>query len=236
MALAYLAAFWSLGSQVTGLIGERGILPAGEYLAVIRAARPEGYLGVLPTLGWLGASDAALLGFCVSGATLALAAGAGALSAPALIVCYVLYLSLVHLGQVFLHFQWDILLTEAGFLAIFVAPWSLRAAMAARDRRAATSHGVDAAAAALQADALVRRHQAHLGRPELVGSLGALVPLLVAAASHLARLVRAPAPALGPSVVVRGDVLHRDRPALRRVRAPRRPDRGVLGVSSGFSF
>ena len=126
MALAYLAAFWSLGSQVTGLIGERGILPAGEYLAVVRAARPEGYLGVLPTLGWLGVSDAALLGFCVSGAILALAAGAGTLSAPALVLCYVLYLSLVHLGQVFLHFQWDILLTEAGFLAIFVAPWSPR--------------------------------------------------------------------------------------------------------------
>ena len=26
MALAYLAAFWSLGSQATGLIGERGTL------------------------------------------------------------------------------------------------------------------------------------------------------------------------------------------------------------------
>ncbi len=126
MALVYLAAFLSLVSQVTGLIGERGILPAGEYLSMVRAARPEAHLSVLPTLGWLASSDAALVTFCVTGAALALAAGAGVLTAPALICCYVLYLSLVHLGQVFLRFQWDILLTEAGFLAIFVAPWSLR--------------------------------------------------------------------------------------------------------------
>src|SRR6185437_3357586 len=31
LALIYLAAFGSLAFQVTGLIGERGILPLGEY-------------------------------------------------------------------------------------------------------------------------------------------------------------------------------------------------------------
>src|SRR5438067_1685387 len=38
---------------------------------------------------------------------------------------FVFYLSLVVVGQNFLSFQWDILLLETGFLAIFFAPWQL---------------------------------------------------------------------------------------------------------------
>src|SRR5207302_1463507 len=47
--------------------------------------------------------------------------------APAisLAVLFVFYLSLSIAGQAFLSFQWDILLLETGFLAIFFAPWRL---------------------------------------------------------------------------------------------------------------
>ena len=38
-------------------------------------------------------------------------------------ILYVLYLSLFHVGQTFMSFQWDILLLEAGFLTIFLAPF-----------------------------------------------------------------------------------------------------------------
>jgi hypothetical protein len=48
---------------------------------------------------------------------------AGILTGPALLVCYVLYLSLVTVGQDFLAFQWDFLLLEAGVISIFLAPW-----------------------------------------------------------------------------------------------------------------
>ena len=41
-----------------------------------------------------------------------------------------LYLSLETIGQEFLSFQWDILLLEAGFLAIFLAPLQLRPGLA----------------------------------------------------------------------------------------------------------
>jgi len=44
---------------------------------------------------------------------------------PVSILLWVLYLSLVSVGQDFLAFQWDNLLLEAGFLAIFLAPWRL---------------------------------------------------------------------------------------------------------------
>ena len=45
--------------------------------------------------------------------------------AAALLVCWVLYLSLTVAGQSFLAFQWDALLLETGFLAIFLAPLHL---------------------------------------------------------------------------------------------------------------
>ena len=40
----------------------------------------------------------------------------------ALAIAFVLYLSLVHIGQTFLGYQWDYLLLETGFLAIFLVP------------------------------------------------------------------------------------------------------------------
>src|SRR5207245_443223 len=46
-----------------------------------------------------------------------------------LVLLFVCYLSLTIAGQTFLSFQWDILLLETGFLAMFIAParwWSWR--------------------------------------------------------------------------------------------------------------
>src|SRR5678816_1969880 len=38
-----LPAFLSLGSQITGLVGERGILPAAEFLPAVRARFGPGH-------------------------------------------------------------------------------------------------------------------------------------------------------------------------------------------------
>jgi lipase maturation factor 1 len=43
---------------------------------------------------------------------------------PLFLVCWAFYLSLIHLGQDFLSFQWDILLVETGFVALLLAPWA----------------------------------------------------------------------------------------------------------------
>ena len=45
---------------------------------------------------------------------------AGILQRVSLIALFVLYLSYVYAGQVFMNFQWDLLLLESGFLAIFL--------------------------------------------------------------------------------------------------------------------
>src|SRR5256885_3540952 len=61
LGLIFLSAFYSLAFQIHGLIGERGILPAREYLLNVRQAL--GFLRGLwyaPTLLWLGAGNRGL--------------------------------------------------------------------------------------------------------------------------------------------------------------------------------
>ena len=132
IALIYVSAFASLALQITGLIGADGILPASNFFDAVAQAIPQTAWLRVPSLLWLAHSDAVLVGACLAGATAALVAAAGFLRVTSLIVCYVLYLSLYGAGQEFMSFQWDLLLLEAGFLAIFlpvrsaVVPWLFR--------------------------------------------------------------------------------------------------------------
>lgn len=126
LGLVYLIAFLSLRVQLLGLFGSHGILPIGEFLAdVAQRFGPERFW-LLPTLAWLDASDATLLRLCDAGAVLGIAVVAGLAPGPCLLALWGLYLSFVSAGRVFLSFQWDALLLEAGLLAVFVAPWSFR--------------------------------------------------------------------------------------------------------------
>lgn len=122
IAAVYIIAFVSFGVQVDGLIGSSGIEPAGEFLKYVsEQIGPERYR-LVPTLCWFDASDATLRAPCWGGAGVALLALFGVLTAPALLLAWSFYLSLASVAGVFLSFQWDILLLEAGFLAIFLAP------------------------------------------------------------------------------------------------------------------
>jgi hypothetical protein len=125
LGVIYLIAFLSLRVQLLGLFGSHGILPIAELLTAI-AARigPERYW-LLPTLTWLDASDATLLRLCDAGIVLGALVAVGIAPGPCLLALWALYLSFVNPGRVFLSFQWDSLLLEAGLLALFVAPWSL---------------------------------------------------------------------------------------------------------------
>jgi len=143
LGIVYLCAFWSLGVQVRGLFGHAGILPVTEFLGNvsrwISAQDPGAWkLLALPTIFWFASSDAALVGTCVAGAVGSVALIAGIAPAPLLALLWILYLSLLNVGQTFLAFQWDALLVETGFLAIFLAPlvWRDRGATS-EPRRAA---------------------------------------------------------------------------------------------------
>jgi len=102
-----------------GLIGSHGILPAAEYLRAVREAVGRAAYWDAPSIFWLGAGDTALKLGCAAGALVSLLAMFGAWQRSLLAVCLVLWISICSVGQDFLSFQWDILLSEAGFLAIF---------------------------------------------------------------------------------------------------------------------
>jgi len=125
LGVVYLVAFVSLAVQITGLVGDHGILPARLFLERARDLYGGAAYRVFPTLCWLGAGDGMLRALCWGGATLALLVVAGVAQAPALALCWLAYLSLSVVGQTFLWFQWDALLLEAGWLAIFYAPTQL---------------------------------------------------------------------------------------------------------------
>ena len=124
LGLIYVAAFVSLALQIRGLVGADGILPLGEYLTAAREGWGSAAYWRLPTLFWLNASDAALMTGAIAGIALGLLLTFGIAQRLALIGLFVLYLSFVYAGQLFMSFQWDMLLVEAGFLAIFLASGS----------------------------------------------------------------------------------------------------------------
>lgn len=119
LGLVYLSAFWSMATQIDGLIGTNGILPLPEQLTPIAQAFPYEKYWRFPTLFWFDASDAALKGVCYAGIAFACLVTLNVFTRAALIACYVCYLSITTAGQDFTAFQWDVLLLESGFLAIF---------------------------------------------------------------------------------------------------------------------
>jgi predicted DCC family thiol-disulfide oxidoreductase YuxK len=123
-----LIAFVSLWFQVDGLIGENGISPVGQYLERVREQFGGDAFLALPTLCWFNSSNAFLHFLCGAGAVISVLLMAGLAPVLSLGLLFVLYLSLTIAGQTFLSFQWDILLLEAGFLALFFAPmtWRMR--------------------------------------------------------------------------------------------------------------
>lgn len=126
LGVVYLFAFVSLWTQIIGLVGANGILPIASYLQ--EAGQHLSGLDKfhkVPTLSWLSPSNGFLIFQCVAGTVLAVVLIAGFVPVAALAGLWILWLSLTVAGQEFLLFQWDNLLLETGFLAIFLAPLSL---------------------------------------------------------------------------------------------------------------
>src|SRR5215469_2179621 len=119
--LMYFSAFASFAVQAQGLIGSHGILPLAELVDVI--ARNAGWerFFLMPMVFWCNASDLAIQAVCWAGCALSLFVVLNLLPRLSLLLLYVLYLSLLYAGQVFMNFQWDVFLLEAGFLALILA-------------------------------------------------------------------------------------------------------------------
>ncbi|MFI5617272.1 lipase maturation factor family protein [Streptomyces sp. NPDC051567] len=120
LAGVYLVAFVCAALQFRALIGERGMLPVPAYLRYtsFRSA---------PGVFHLYYSDRFFAVCSWSGAALAAAVAAGAADAVPLgaamavwALLWLLYLSIVNVGQTWYAFGWESLLLEVGFLAVFL--------------------------------------------------------------------------------------------------------------------
>jgi predicted DCC family thiol-disulfide oxidoreductase YuxK/uncharacterized membrane protein YphA (DoxX/SURF4 family) len=130
LALIYLVAFMSLAGQIQGLSGSHGIVPAQPIIDSLKVQFSASHVGLerfhlVPTLCWFSASDQSLNWQCWGGVALSVLLLFGIAPAPVLFLLWILYLSLSSVCSPFLNFQWDLLLLETGFLAIFFAPLQL---------------------------------------------------------------------------------------------------------------
>lgn len=125
LALVHALAFASAWTQLPGLLGPQGILPAQTFFdAVLRQLGPAAAHAQLPSLCWfIGASPTALNALCAAGLALSALLFVGIAPAVTLIGLWFCYLSLCGAGQMFFAFQWDALLLETTLLAVFLAPW-----------------------------------------------------------------------------------------------------------------
>ncbi|KAL0280572.1 UNVERIFIED_CONTAM: hypothetical protein PYX00_001831 [Menopon gallinae] len=131
MCVIYLFAFLSFYIQIPGLFGNNGILPARNFLMDSSGKTLMENIHNKPTLLWFAPilrlnteymmDVLALIGVILSFSGFI---SQKFCSLPIFAALWSLYYSLYQVGQTFLWFQWDILLLEAGFLSILVAPFS----------------------------------------------------------------------------------------------------------------
>ena len=124
LGFVYAVAFLVAANQLVPLVGEHGLTPANRFLDALHTelgSRTAGMLRV-PTLFWFGISDHALLAFSWAGFALSLIVLSGYANAILLTVLWAMYMSIVHIGQIWYGYGWEIQLLETGFLSIFLCP------------------------------------------------------------------------------------------------------------------
>jgi lipase maturation factor 1 len=132
LGLIYFSAFFSLLFQVRGLIGPRGILPAGEYLHTLAGLGTPRFW-YAPSLLWIGSGDSMVMALCWIGLIGSLILVLNLWPRAMLLVCFACFLSFVAAAQEFSGYQSDGMLLEAGFLSVFLAPSDLRPGWGGKD-------------------------------------------------------------------------------------------------------
>src|ERR1700749_238783 len=122
IAAIYLVAFLTLIHQFKPPLGENGLLPVPDFLQHSTWRKS-------PSIFHWRYSDRLLDIIAISGLILSLFAllclpdfGPAWLSIIAWLLLYVLYLSVVNVGQRFFGFGWESMLLEAGFFTAFLGP------------------------------------------------------------------------------------------------------------------
>jgi len=131
LGVIYLIAFVSFGVQARALIGSRGIYPVAQTVEAVHHYYRGAAVHVFPSLFLINSSDWFVTAVWIVGVVFAILMILGVLRRVACAATFLLYLSIVTAGQTFMSFQWDALVLEAGFLAIWLGwsrmvPWMFR--------------------------------------------------------------------------------------------------------------
>jgi hypothetical protein len=124
MGFIYVIAFLIAARQIVPLIGHDGLTPADRFMPLVQdhfGSRWQACVQ-LPSIFWYGLSDQLLSGLAWLGFALSLIVLAGYANSILMAALWVLYMSYVHIGQVWYSYGWEIQTIETGFLAIFICP------------------------------------------------------------------------------------------------------------------
>ncbi|KAK9393308.1 lipase maturation factor 1 [Crotalus adamanteus] len=133
-ALIYFVAFLVAYHQNKALIGDRGLLPCKLYLENVKRHFKGRInmetLSYAPTLIWFldwSSMDSILDAFALIGLAIsAFVLVTGCANMILMAAVWIIYLSLINVGQIWYSFGWESQLLETGFLAIFLCPlWTL---------------------------------------------------------------------------------------------------------------
>ena len=123
LGLIYLIAFLSFYSQYKGLIGEQGILPFKLFLESARTNLGTASYIIMPAINWINSSEMFMHWQLLISIGLSVLLIVGIFPLGTSILLWVSYLSVVNVGQIFMSYQWDVLLLETGFLSIFISSY-----------------------------------------------------------------------------------------------------------------
>ena len=124
LGFVYFVAFLVAANQLVPLVGHGGLLPADTYFQRVAdhfGSRADGFIE-MPSLFWIGISDSGLLAVAWVGVLISLLVVAGCANSLIMAALWILYTSIVNVGQLWYSYGWEIQLLETGFLAIFFCP------------------------------------------------------------------------------------------------------------------
>ena len=147
IGLIYLFAFVSIYVQIQGLYGDEGLLPVKQFMDQIKSQYSEISYVLYPNIllfseninsfilkafveykeNLFSAEENTLHLICLIGIATSLLIVLNSsifMNIIGFIICWITYLTVFLSGQLFMSFQWDTFLLEAGFLAILFAPLS----------------------------------------------------------------------------------------------------------------
>jgi len=122
--LRFLGVVYLTANQAVPLIGHEGLLPADAFLekvALYFGSRDAGFRQI-PSIFWWNVSDACLANTAWVGVALSAVVVCGYANSIIMLVLWALYMSFVHVGQLWYSYGWETQLLETGFIAVFLCP------------------------------------------------------------------------------------------------------------------